>query len=137
MERRAAGSLLEGRSSDLAGGIRRSATKRGLSPEQRKGADACADYLVAKRKLLHYEVYLPAGLPITSGVIEGACRHLVEDRLGITGARWTVPGAEAVLQLRALRSSGDFDEYWRVHLAQERRRNHDSRYTAGFAAVAA
>ena len=129
--------LLEGRSSDVAGGIRRSATKRGLSHAQRKGADKCADYLVAKRKLLHYEDYLPAGLPIASGVIEGACRHLVEDRLGITGARWTVPGAEAVLRLRALRSSGNFDEYWRFHLAQERRRNHESRYAEGFAAVAA
>ncbi len=129
--------LLEGRSSDLAGGIRRSATKRGLSAAQRKGADECANYLVAKRKLLHYEIYLPAGLPIASGVIEGACRHLVEDRLGITGARWTVPGAEAVLQLRALRSSGDFDAYWRFHLAQERRRNHESRYAEGVAAVAA
>jgi hypothetical protein len=129
--------VLEGRSSDVAGGIRRSATKRGLSASRRKGADECANYLVAKRKLTHYEHYLPAGLPIASGVIEGACRHLVEDRLGITGARWTVPGAEAVLQLRALRSSGDFDEYWRFHLAQERRRNHDSRYAEGFAAVAA
>lgn len=129
--------LLEGRSSDVAGGIRRSATKRGLSPAQRKGADECANYLVAKRKLLHYEEHLPAGLPIASGVIEGACRHLVEDRLGITGARWTVAGAEAVLQLRALRSSGDFDEYWRFHLAQERRRNHESRYPEGAAAVAA
>ena len=129
--------LLEGRSSDVAGGIRRSATKRGLSAAQRKGADECANYFVAKRKLLHYEHYLPAGLPIASGVIEGACRHLVEDRLGITGARWTVPGAEAVLQLRALRSSGDFDAYWPFHLAQERRRNHESSYAEGFAAVAA
>jgi hypothetical protein len=129
--------LLEGRSSDVAGGIRRSATKRGLPAARRKGADECANYLIAKRKMLHYETYLPQGLPIASGVIEGACRHLVEDRLGITGARWTVPGAEAVLRLRALRSSGDFQEYWRFHLAQERRRNHDSRYAEGFAAVAA
>jgi hypothetical protein len=129
--------VLEGRSSDVAGGIRRSATKRGLPAARSKGADECANYLIAKRKMLHYETYLPQGLPIASGVIEGACRHLVEDRLGITGARWTVPGAEAVLRLRALRSSGDFQEYWRFHLAQERRRNHDSRYAEGFAAVAA
>jgi hypothetical protein len=62
--------------------------------------------------------YLPAGMPIASGVIEGACRHLVEDRVGITGAPWTVPRAEAVLRLRSLRSSWDFQAYWSFHLAQ-------------------
>jgi hypothetical protein len=83
------------------------------------------------------ETYLPAGLPLASGVIEGACSHLVEDRLGITGACWTGPGAEAVLRMRSLRSSGDFEAYWSFHLAQERRRNHPSRYPEGLAAVAA
>ena len=46
------------------------------------------------------------------GVIEGACRHLVKDRMNVTGARWRLTGAEAVLRLRALRSSNDFDAYW-------------------------
>ena len=50
-----------------------------------------------------------AGLPIATGVIDGACRCLVQDRLGRTGARWSLDGAEAVLRLRALRASGDFD----------------------------
>jgi hypothetical protein len=122
--------ILEGHSSDVAAGIRRSATRRALDTATRVGADKCADYLIAKRKCLHYDEYLRDGLPIATGVIEGACRHLINDRLDITGARWGVPGAEAVLRLRSLRSSGDFDEYWRFHLAREQQRIHLSRYAS-------
>lgn len=120
--------ILQGRSSDVAAGIRRSATLRGLSATERVGIDACADYLIAKRTMLRYDRYLRLGLPIATGVIEGACRHLIVDRLDITGARWSVRGAEAILRLRSLRSSGDFDDYWRFHLEAEHARNHASRY---------
>jgi hypothetical protein len=120
--------VLQGRSGDVAAGIRRSATKRGLPADKRKGADDCADYLIAKRRMLRYDQYLRQGLPIATGVIEGACRHLIVDRLDITGARWSVRGAEAILRLRSLRSSGDFDDYWKFHLAAEHERNHASRY---------
>jgi hypothetical protein len=59
---------------------------------------------------------------IASGVIEGACRHLINDRLDITGARWSLLGAEAVLKLRSLKSSGDFDAYWDFHKQQSKQR---------------
>ena len=59
---------------------------------------------------------------LAAGVIEGACRHLIGDRLDITGARWGLDGAEAVLTLRAVISNGDFEEYWRFHLAREHQR---------------
>lgn len=62
------------------------------------------------------------GWPIATGVIEGACRHLVKDRMDLTGARWGLDGAEAILKLRALRSNDDFDDYWTYHLARERQR---------------
>lgn len=120
--------ILEGRSSETAGGIRRSATRRGLDVNNRIGVDACCDYLIAKRPMLDYPRYLAGGYPIATGVIEGACRHLVCDRMDITGARWGLRGAEAVLRLRSLRSSGDFDEYWRFHLKCEHRRNHLDHY---------
>jgi hypothetical protein len=120
--------LLEGKVSDVAAGIRRSATKRGLNQKSRKPADKCADYFLRHKQYMKYDEYLMSGLPIASGVIEGACRHLVKDRMDITGARWSLAGAEAVLRLRALRSSGDFEHYWQVHLARERERNHTSRY---------
>lgn len=71
---------------------------------------------------LHYNRALAKGLPIATGVIEGACRYLVHDRMGRTGARWSLEGAEAVLRLRALRASGDFDDYWVFHPAASQAR---------------
>lgn len=65
---------------------------------------------------------LSSGWPIATGAIEGACRHLIGDRLDITGARWGLAGAEAILKLRALSDNGDFDEYWTHHLAREHER---------------
>ena len=60
--------------------------------------------------------------------IEGSCRHLVNDRMNLTGARWSLTGAEAVLRLRALRSSDDFDDYWFFHETSEYQGNHASLY---------
>jgi hypothetical protein len=74
-----------------------------------------------------YDTALAAGWPIATGVIEGACRHLIGDRLDITGARWGLHGAEAVLKLPALHTNVDFPAYWRFHLRQERRRVHQAR----------
>jgi len=85
-------------------------------------------YLTAKQPYLDYHIALTLGWPIATGVIEGACRHLVKDRLAITGARWSLPGAEAILLLRAVITNGDFNAYWRYHLQQEHQRTHTSRY---------
>lgn len=120
--------ILRGHSSRVAGGIRRSATLRGLSVVEREAVDECCDYLIKHASYLRYDQYLAAGAPIATGVIEGACRHLVRDRMELTGARWSLAGAEAVLRLRALRSSGDFDEYWRFHETREYQRNHAAHY---------
>jgi hypothetical protein len=122
--------LLEGDVSGVAAGIRRSATKRGLEPAARAAMDKCADYLLKYKSMLRYDEYLAAGSPIATGVIEGACRHLIQDRMDITGARWGLDRGEAVLRLRALRSSGDFDAYWDFHLERELERNHLADYAA-------
>ncbi|EQD70769.1 hypothetical protein B1B_04820, partial [mine drainage metagenome] len=120
--------VLQGHASQVAAAVRRTATRRALPAARRAGADACARYLVNQRTRLNYPRALRDGWPIATGVIEGACRHLVKDRLDVTGARWGLAGAEAVLKLRALRTNGDFDEYWRFHLIREKRRIHESRY---------
>ncbi|MDQ3783080.1 MAG: ISKra4 family transposase [Actinomycetota bacterium] len=120
--------VLEGSARDVAAGIRRRATTTGLTKAKRKKADDCARYLTNKAPYLDYPTALSAGWPIATGVIEGTCRYLVKDRMDITGARWSVQGAEAVLKLRAVRSNGDFERYWQWHLDRERQRNHDSRY---------
>jgi hypothetical protein len=116
--------ILEGKSSEVAAGMRRSATRRELSESERAPLDKCAEYLLKNRERLRYAHALKNGLPIATGVVEGACRHLVKQRMECSGARWSLKGAEAVLQLRALQMSGDWDAYFAFHKNQERLRNH-------------
>jgi hypothetical protein len=120
--------ILRAKASLVAAGMRRSATLRNMTTAERQPVDECADYLLHYSPFLQYDKALAEGIPIATGVIEGTCRHLVEDRMNLTGARWSLTGAEAVLRLRALRSSDDFDLYWEFHEQQEYERNHASRY---------
>ncbi|HZD69721.1 MAG TPA: ISKra4 family transposase [Actinomycetes bacterium] len=120
--------ILAGEVDAVIAALGQQATDAGLAAQGRNGVDACIGYLEAKREFLGYDTALGRGWPIATGVIEGACRHLIGDRLDITGARWGLQGAEAVLKLRALWSNGDFPAYWRFHLAQEHRRVHQARY---------
>ncbi|MCC2280077.1 hypothetical protein LKL35_32325 [Streptomyces sp. ET3-23] len=115
-------SVLAGGALHVAQTIRKQAAAAALTSSQQHGVDACIRYLTGKEPFLRYERALAAGWPIATGVIEGACRHLVGDRLDITGARWGLAGAEAVLKLRALISNGDLDAYWRYHLARAHHR---------------
>jgi hypothetical protein len=114
--------VLAGDSDRAAAEITADADAAGLAGSQRSGADACIRYLGNKREFLRYDQALEAGWPIATGVIEGACRHLIADRLSIGGARWGLDGAEAILTMRAVISNSDFEQYWRFHLAQEQQR---------------
>jgi hypothetical protein len=118
--------LLEGADPiQVAAGMRRSATRQNLT--KRSAVDKCANYMRQLASYMHYGDALRDGLPIATGVIEGACRHLVRRRLDI-GGTWSTKGAEAVLLLRAVVLSGDFDEYWAFHERQVYRRTHESSY---------
>lgn len=120
--------ILNGGSAGVADELRATAEDAGLPAEKRKALNKTAGYLTNKNQYLGYDKALADGWPIATGVIEGACRFLVKDRLDITGARWSLDGAEAVLKLRALVANGDLPEYWNFHLAQEHQRNHEARY---------
>lgn len=120
--------ILKGGATAVASGLRRAASRRRLGARARKPVDTCADYLDKYSEYLRYDQYLAAGLPIATGVIEGACRYLVKDRMEKTGARWTTSGAETVLRLRSLLASGDFDEYWAFHERMEHERHHLQHY---------
>ena len=122
--------ILNGEAGLVAGGIRRSATKRGLGVKERQNVDACARYLTNHTAYFHYDDYLRNGFPIASGAIEGSCRYLINDRLDVTGAIWSVPRAEAVLKLRALLGNADFDAYWPYHERKQYDRHHRARYAA-------
>ncbi len=123
--------LLRGEHTKVRANLRRNASARELEEAKLKPVRACLRYLRGARHYLAYDDALAAGLPIATGVIEGACRYLVKDRMEKTGARWSLTGAEAVLRLRALRASGDFERYWLLHLDREHARHHRARYAGG------
>jgi hypothetical protein len=127
--------VLAGDSERISREITAEADAAGLAGSRRNGAAACVRYLDGKREYLRYDQALQAGWPIATGVIEGACRHIIGDRLSIGGARWGLDGAEAVLTLRAVISNGDYEEYWRFHLTREHQRlypgTNQGQYTLG------
>jgi len=114
--------LLRGEAGYVIGGLRQMATKQGLAGSRLRQLLTVIGYLEGNRRFMRYDEYLAAGLPIGSGVAEGACRHLVKDRMELTGMRWRVPGAQAVLDLRAVYINGDWDAFQEHRVKQERSR---------------
>jgi hypothetical protein len=114
--------LLQGQVSQVIKGMRQSATKRGLKGLALEKLEKVARYLRRNRKYMCYDEYLRQGLPIASGSVEGACKHLIKDRLERSGMRWSLQGAESLIRMRSLYLSGDFDDYWEFHQEQEQRR---------------
>ncbi|WP_042435651.1 ISKra4 family transposase [Streptacidiphilus anmyonensis] len=114
--------ILAGQADRVAQEMTAEAEREHLSAARCEAVDACHRYLTGHLDQLHYDTALESGWPIATGAVEGACRHLIADRLDITGARWSLHGAEAVLRLRAVVSNGDFDPYWRFHAAREHER---------------
>ena len=93
---------------------------------KRKTLNAVANYLYRNRTRMRYNEYLAKGWPIASGPVEGACKNLIKDRMERSGMRWTEQMAEAIVQLRAIYLSGDFDRYWQFHIDQDQRRLYPS-----------
>jgi hypothetical protein len=130
--------ILHGRVAEVISRIRQLAACHPPRPgsEHAKIIRTTLSYLENKQPWMDYPAALAAGWPIATGVIEGACRHLVQDRMGITGARWGLDGAQAMLWLRALHASGDHSAYWDYRIEQEHQRNHLSRFKDGLGLTA-
>lgn len=111
--------LLDGKVGYVIGGLRQTMTKRRLRGSRRKTVREVIGYFDRNRSRMRYEEYLAAGYPIGSGVIEGACRHLVKDRLERAGMRWHPDGAQAMLDVRATYLNGEWDAFWIYHVEQE------------------
>jgi hypothetical protein len=114
--------LLRGEVGYVIGGLKQMATKQKLKGSRARQLSAAVGYLERNRRFMRYDEYLAAGYPIGSGVAEGACRHLVKDRMELTGMRWRVPGAQAMLDLRAVHVNGDWESFQEHRVEQERRR---------------
>lgn len=111
--------LLTGKVGYVIGGLRRLLSEGNLRGQRRRTVQAAIGYFERNREHMRYDEYLAAGYPIGSGVAEGACRHLVKDRMECTGMRWTVPGAQAMLNLRAIYLNGDWNSFMEYHVKTE------------------
>jgi hypothetical protein len=118
--------LLQGRVGYVVAGRRRRLNGGKLSGPKRKVIKSAVEYLANNREHMRYDEYLAAGYPIGSGVAEGACRHLVKDRLEQTGMRWTVGGARAMLHVRALYLNGQWEKFLEYRIEQEQTRLYGS-----------
>ncbi|HOW73947.1 MAG TPA: hypothetical protein PKY77_25365 [Phycisphaerae bacterium] len=114
--------LLRGEVGYVGGGLKQMATKHKLRGAKARQLSSVIGYFQCNRRFMQYDKYLAAGFPIGSGVAEGACRHLVKDRMELTGMRWHTPGAQAMLDLRAVYLNDDWDAFQRHRIKQERRR---------------
>lgn len=114
--------LLEGKVGYVIGGFKRLREEHDLKGEKLKTLNAAIHYYENNRDQMKYDEYLAAGYPIGSGVAEGACRHLVKDRLECTGMRWTVNGAQAMLHLRAIYLNDCWDDFVNYHIETEQAR---------------
>jgi hypothetical protein len=114
--------MLQGNAEGVLRGIREMATKRGLKGSKKKAVATVCAYLEANLERMHYDQYLQAGYPIASGAIEGACRHLVKDRMERAGMHWTIPGAQAMLNVRSIYVSDLWDKYQAYRIGQKTER---------------
>jgi hypothetical protein len=111
--------MLSGQTPEVITDLTQIAVDPKTSKTARQVLISVAAYYERNQAYMHYDRYLAAGWPIASGVIEGACRHLVKDRCELSGMRWTQAGAEALLRLRSVAENGDWE---RFHAYRRRQR---------------
>ncbi len=114
--------ILQGEVRAVVAGLRQMGTKRKLRGKKRAKLAKLCGYLQNNAQRMRYEVYLAAGYPIASGVIEGACRHFVKDRMERSGMRWTLESAQAMLDVRSTYLNGDWDTFMQYRIDQETQR---------------
>jgi hypothetical protein len=114
--------VLQGKAAGVIRGLREMATKHGLVGARKQAVAKVCAFLEANLGRMRYDEYLQAGYPIASGAVEGACRHLVKDRMERAGMHWTIPGAQAMLDVRSIYVSGLWDEYQGYRIGRETER---------------
>lgn len=101
--------LLEGKVKNVIAAFKRK--RKSLSGKKRASLESTIGYYTTNIDHMKYDVYLQEGYPIGSGVVEGACRHLVKDRMEQSGMRWHIEGATSVLKLRATYLNNQWDSF--------------------------
>jgi hypothetical protein len=116
--------ILSGQTSTVVQDLENQIRHAPLSPTQCEALKTTIGYYRRNSPYMCYDQYLNNGWPIGTGVVEGACGHLVKDRMEQSGMRWTKQGAQSLLDLRAVRINDDWDAYQLFH----RRRQHQRLY---------
>ena len=111
--------VLEGKVETVIRTVRRLAQERGLPRAKKQALGRICSYLNKNRQRMRYDEYLRQGYPIASGVIEGACRHLIKDRMERAGMHWTLAGAQAMLDLRSVWIGGHWQAFQQERREQE------------------
>lgn len=119
--------ILRGEAGYVIGGLRQMGSKHQLPASKRKKLSAICNYLKRNQRRMRYDVYLAQGLPIASGVIEGACRYVIKDRMERAGMRWTVAGAQAMLDLRSTYVNDQWEAFQAHRICRERHRLYPQR----------
>lgn len=120
--------VLQGKGSEVVRGLRVMGTRRGLTGAKKKVLGKICAYLAANRERMRYDQYLAQGYPIASGAIEGACRHLVKDRMERAGMHWTPEGAQAMLDVRSTYVNGAWEAYQAYRITRETERLYPHRH---------
>jgi hypothetical protein len=111
--------VLRGEAKGVISGLRRMGAGHGLRGANAARLRKLCDFLGNNLHRMRYDQYLAAGYPIATGVIEGACRHVIKDRMERAGMRWKVPGAQAMLELRTLYVNGDWQAFQAYRIKRE------------------
>lgn len=114
--------ILTGKVGYFIAAIRQIMTKRGFSKFKIDKIEKILRYYEKRKKYMKYDEYLAKGYPVGSGVIEGACRSFVKDRMELAGMRWSEHGAEAMLELRSIKVNGKWDDFWNYFVGKENRK---------------
>jgi hypothetical protein len=114
--------VLKGKAKEVIADLRQVGAEHGLRGARAKRLRKLCKFLEKNLHRMRYDKYLRAGYPIATGVIEGACRHVIKDRMERAGMRWKVLGAEAMLELRTIYKNGDWEEFQNYRIDSENRR---------------
>jgi len=114
--------LLSSRSEEIIRRLEEKASMLSYSSQAAKTLHGVAHYLRRNQPYMDYAEYLRRGWPIGTGVVEGTCRHLVKDRMELSGMRWTMAGAGSLLALRSVNENGDWDDFHKFRRLQRHQR---------------
>ncbi len=113
--------ILNGRVGYVTGGFKQTLTKKEATRQQKRALTKAITYFENHKHMMNYKTYLEKGYPIATGVIESACGSLVKDRMEQSGMRWTIKGATAILEQRAVKLNGDWDTFWDYYMMNQRK----------------